>query len=387
MISSHLNTVIDTAVANDAVKVAGNSTSLSFGNNNRILPTDTIHSRSQVDHQDREPIQKKSRVGVERWSKEEEDKLLQNVSIIGRKNWDDIVPLMGSERSAKAYYHKYCDILRRGDTSTTTSSAMATVPLNLSATVQTNVADSVAAADGELYAAAEDSADRYSAETCAEACTTLGYGIVPVNLNSASPQRQPQQVDSIRSSFAPSIVVSAGSVASDTPASSTPVDGRGKNNLWSAEEDRDLMSFVEEHVDAAHVPWSRIVVNTRTRKAICNRWDYLMKNSLVPRDLLVRYLSNRVVSSALHMSMSPVLVQMGISPSIMQERIPGVAVAVGAGTTSGVSACSHGYNTTSQTCQTDDFALIEPQQQQQEYHDQSCGDEIPLDFGFETYAA
>jgi len=252
-------------------------------------------------------VNKKSRLGVERWTKEEEDQLLQVVTVTGSKNWEEVVKLMDTTRTAKAYYHKYQDLMRAA------SASAPSVLLNLNTPLPS------LPVDDELYDAAEGGT---------ESSAPWVLGNTQASSHHAFYGSSNADVGVYRSPTVPRAVVVSGQLAG----------GRVPCTLWSGEEDSSLLDFIEDHIDSSHVPWSRIEIGERTRKACSNRWDYLMKNALVPPDLLERYLSGRVISTSLASAITPILTQQGIPLSVLTTS----AQSFGGRTT-----------TTSQTCQTD----------------------------------
>jgi hypothetical protein len=263
-------------------------------------------------------VNKKSRLGVERWTKEEEDKLLHCVTVVGSKNWEEVVKLMDTERSSKAYYHKYQDLMRAA------SASAPTVLLALNSVMGPS-STAVDADDGEVYVAAEGD----------EATTSIaGFSVALPTL------LQQQGLGCSSYNSVPSYVPGVGAKAPKEPISSgQAAGGRVPSTLWTAEEDAALMDFIADHLDAAHIPWSRLDLPLRTRKACCNRWDYLMKNAQVPRELLQQYLQNRAISDTLRQHLTPLVAQMGLPISLLVEK----------------STNSRAISSISQTCQTDDF--------------------------------
>lgn len=153
--------------------------------------------------------QRKSRMGVEyvRWTKEEEDKLLHLVGVVGGKNWVEIARLMDNDRSAKACNHKYQDLMK-----------MQAQNLPLEYTDMKDMSGEPSSLDENL----------------------AGGHVIDFN-------------------------------------NSINLNNTSSRVLWTPEEDKMLLQFIAEHSNSQHIPWSKLDIPGRSRKACSNRWDYQLK--------------------------------------------------------------------------------------------------------------
>lgn len=187
------------------------------------------------------PIPKKksmnsNRVGIEyvRWTKEEEEKLIHLVEVTGGRNWVEIGRLMNNERTAKACNHKYQDL---------TKSSMQHSQNSLLMNIDGNMLNHEIL-QGMIQNTIENDSNNNNAGNDADnGCTG----------NEGDLEEKSKKNSTIRTS-------------------------QGHNRiLWSAEEDKMLLEFISENANAVHIPWSKLAIPGRSRKACSNRWDYQLK--------------------------------------------------------------------------------------------------------------
>ena len=225
-----------------------------------MLPT-PLESLDIISHA--ENTQKKhSRSGVEylRWTKEEENKLVQIVAMNQGKNWIDIAKLVGNGRTGKACNHKYQDMRKIELKNAVNSSDSNNANSNHNDT--TNLATN----DGEI----QDGSN--------------GMNMMNMTNGIALPGETKNMNGEISSIPMPLLSNNNGEMMGVPELHNLQLIV--SRVLWSVDEDKLLIQFISEYTTAQHFPWAKLFIAGRSRKACSNRWDYLLKNKLVPEALL-----------------------------------------------------------------------------------------------------
>ena len=182
--------------------------------------------------EDSSPKKQSSRVGIEyiRWTKEEEEKLLSIVAASKGKNWSEIARAMDNGRTNKACNHKYQDLIKGISMKARNEYQGGDINLNM---------------------------DGYMHDSYADMASSTSIKLNDIQMIDNAFNDEPERVQVVSSA-----------------------------TRWSADEDKILIRFVADTITFPHVPWAKLHVEGRSKKACSNRWDYIMKNKLAPQELL-----------------------------------------------------------------------------------------------------